>query len=145
MPKARKESSSCEEQNTAKLLEILNNEPVGENLAERVATIVAEKINNGLDNMEELLADKELDIQHLEQKVQKMASTIEKVDETADNMEQYSRRPDLRFQGIAESLTCEDTDKTVPLTINEHMQFNLLVALENLERSHRLGPKKDRD
>ncbi|KAI0212470.1 hypothetical protein LSAT2_002613 [Lamellibrachia satsuma] len=78
MPKSRNESSSCKEQNTTKLLEILNNESVGENLAERVATIVAEKINNGLDNMEELLADKELEIQHLEQTVQKMASTIEK-------------------------------------------------------------------
>ena len=43
-----------------------------ENLAERIATIVTEKINNRLDNMEKLLADKELKIEHLEQKVQKM-------------------------------------------------------------------------
>ncbi|KAI0213335.1 hypothetical protein LSAT2_001641, partial [Lamellibrachia satsuma] len=60
MPKARKKSSSSEEQNTAKVLAILNNESVTENLPERVATIVAEKINNRLDNMKKLLTDKEL-------------------------------------------------------------------------------------
>ena len=60
MPKARKESSSSEEQNTAKVLAILNNESVTENLPERVPTIVAEKINNRLDNMKKLPTDKEL-------------------------------------------------------------------------------------
>ena len=85
------------EQNKAKLLKILINESVIENLAERVATIVAEKINNRLDDMTKLLADKELGIQQLEQKVQKMTDNIDKLGETADNMEQSTISGDRRI------------------------------------------------
>ena len=85
------------EQNTAKLLKILINESVIENLAERVATIVAEKTNNRLDDMTKLLADKELGIQQLEQKVQKMTDNIDKLGEAADNMEQSTISGDRRI------------------------------------------------
>ena len=114
------------EQNTAKLLKILINESVIENLAERVATIVAEKINNRLDDMTKLLADKELGIQQLEQKVQKMTDNIDKLGEAADNMEQSTISGDRRITNG------EDTDKKVVLTVNEHMQFNPHLALEEL-------------
>ena len=85
------------EQNTAKLLKILINESVIENLTERVATIVAEKINNRLDDMTKLLPDKELGIQQLEQKVQKMTDNIDKLGEAADNMEQSTISGDRRI------------------------------------------------
>ena len=85
------------EQNTAKLLEILNDISVIENLADCVATTVAEKINNRLDDMTKVLADKELTIQQLEQKIQKRKSNIEKLDEAAENIEQSAISWDSRI------------------------------------------------
>ena len=46
-------------------------------------------------------------------------------------MKQPTTWNNLRFKGIAGSLTGEDTDRNIILIINEHMQFNPPVDLDD--------------
>ena len=57
-----------------------------------------------------------------------------------DNLQQYSRRNCLLFHGITES-SDEDTDQLVIDQCNE--KLNLSITRDMLERTHRLGPKRD--
>ena len=63
-----------------------------------------------------------------------------------DNTEHYSRRPNLRFTGIAETdETNEDTTEKILDIINEDMCPDAQIRPEQIERSHRLGGKTDRN
>ena len=62
----------------------------------------------------------------------------------ADAFEQYSRRANLRFQGIPDFGDGEDTDSIVINLINDHMQLKPHVQTSDIERSHRVGPKLDK-
>ena len=61
-----------------------------------------------------------------------------------DAVEQYSRRANLRFQGIPDFGDGEDTDSSVVKLINDHMQVEPCVQTSDIERSHRVGPKLDK-
>ena len=70
----------------------------------------------------------------------KKVATLE-AEAEADRREQYSRRPNLRFQGIPEE-DGENIDAVVIGTIQQKLGLTHIGA-DHLERSHRLGPKKD--
>ena len=59
-----------------------------------------------------------------------------------DNLRQYSRRNCLLFQGITES-SDEDTDQLVIDQCNENL--GLGITQDMLDRTHRLGPKRDQE
>ena len=59
----------------------------------------------------------------------------------SDRREQYSIRPNLRFQGIPEE-DGENTDAVVIGKTQQKLGLTHIVA-DHLERSHRLRPKKD--
>ena len=69
---------------------------------------------------------------------------MQQLETSADAVEQYSRRPNLRFQGIPET-TGENTDAKILKLINEQMQIQPLITQDDIERSHRLGPTTDRN
>ena len=96
-----------------------------------------------------------LQVAHLDKEVQSLKTGLAARDEQidglvkkvatleaeADRREQYSRRPNLRFQGITEE-DGENTDAVVIGTIQQKLGLTHIGA-DHLERSHRLGPKKD--
>ena len=59
----------------------------------------------------------------------------------ADKREQYSRRPNLRFHGIEEK-EGEDTNAIVIAVVEKKLGMSQIGA-DQLERSHRIGPKQD--
>ena len=69
---------------------------------------------------------------------------LEKLELDSDNQEQYTRRPNIRIQGISE-LGSGTTDDKVLSVINDTMGLTPPLALTDIERSHRLGPKTDRE
>ena len=85
-----------------------------------------------VDVLTKQLATKEQRICDLEKKVVTLEAQVEAV-------EQYSRRANLRFQGIPDFGDGEDTDSIVVNLINDHA-----LQTSDIERSHRVGPKLDK-
>ena len=115
-----------------KLIELLNEE----NFIKKLKTmlypqVIADKLDlltAQWDKMSQQLDVKERRISELEQRVQQLETN-------ADAVEQYSRRPNLRFQGIPET-NGENTDAKILKLINEQMQIQPLITQDDIERSH---------
>ena len=103
------------------------------NLTDAIATLT-----DKVERLTNELCKKDVIIEKLEQRVEKL------VEEAADNTEQYSRRPNLRVHGIAEQAD-ENTDQLIVKLVNDQMQFQPPIQLNQIERSHRLGPKTSAD
>ena len=101
-------------------------------LMEAITTLTA-KVNS-------LNQELELKDKHIKE-LEKRVDTIEN---SADANEQYTRRANLRFHGIPEN-EAEDTDRQILRIMNEEMKIKPPVAPEQIERSHRIGPKMGKD
>ena len=77
--------------------------------------------------------------------IKQLEERVDCLEDAPDGVEQYSRRPNLRFFGIAEKRSDYDTDKLITTVINESMKLQPPMLQEHLERSHRLGPKLNKD
>ena len=62
-----------------------------------------------------------------------------------DSLEQYKRRPNLRFEGIPEADHGEDTYAKLLDIANSLLGMKPPLELDDLERSHRLGRRVDKD
>ena len=62
-----------------------------------------------------------------------------------DSIEQYTRWPNLRFEGIPEADHGEDTDPKVLEIVNTKLEMTPPLEIDDLERSHRLGRRVDKD
>ena len=97
------------------------------------------------DQYEESNAEKEymnMDIDLILGRTRDLEERLRHAEEQIDEMEQYSRRNCLVFMGIDESRD-ENTDDLIV----EKCDTNLGVdfAVEDIEKSHRLGPKTLQD
>ena len=84
----------------------------------------------------------------LERKETQMVDLEKRVDsleKAADDVEQYSRRPNLRFHGLPEADTPENTDQLIINMVNSELNVHPPMQAEHLESSHRLGPKANGD
>ena len=68
-----------------------------------------------------------------------LETTVHHLARQLDAHEQYSRRPNLRIQGIPEDGRGEDVELKVLSVVNEKMGFNPPLRPTDIERSHRLG------
>ena len=68
-----------------------------------------------------------------------LETTVNHLEQQLDAHEQYSRRPNLRVQGIPEDGRGEDVESKVLSVVNEKMGFDPPLIPTDLERSHRLG------
>ena len=77
----------------------------------------------------------------LESKVVSLPTKVEKLEYTAEKMEQYSRRNSILIHGLPE-VKGEDTDSLVIKTVKE--KIGLGISSADIDRIHRLGapPKK---
>ena len=79
-------------------------------------------------------------------RIKTLESKVAALEHESDKVEQYTRRPNLRFTGIAETdETNENTTEKILDIINEDMCPNVQIRPEQIERSHRLGAKTDRN
>ena len=85
-----------------------------------------------LEQLTEHLATKDVKIATLE-------TTINKLETKIDDQEQYSRRANIRIQGIKEDVKGEDIETKVLHLPNKEMKLNPPLTSTDLERSHRLG------
>ena len=85
-----------------------------------------------LEQLTEHLATKDAKIATLE-------TTINKLETQIDDQEQYSRRANIRIQGIKEDSKGEDIETKVLHLPNKEMKLNPPLTSTDLELSHRLG------
>ena len=88
-------------------------------------------LTSKVDTLTREIEDKNAKIQQLEQRVGCL-------EDASDGVEQYSCRPNLRYYGIPEDRSVDDTDKLITTVINESMQLHPPMRQVHLESSHRL-------
>ena len=67
--------------------------------------------------------------------IDELVKRVNTLEEAADAVEQYSRRPNLRFHGA----DGEGTDAKVVHIVNDVMKLQPPMLVDHLDRSHRLG------
>ena len=96
------------------------------------------------DKLDHLSAQVEVLTKQLATKEQRISEKkVATLEAQTDAVEQYSRRANLRFQGIPDS-DGEDTDSLIITLINEQINVEPRVQNTDIERSHRVGPKLDK-
>ena len=100
-----------------------------------------------IDEQKALIHDLQVDDDKKKGDLKKLNETIKKQDDRLNNIdlklnaeEQYSRRNCLRLFGYPEKHS-ENTDKIVMELANNALKVDL--SLEDIEKSHRVGPKKE--
>ena len=85
-------------------------------------------------------------IKQRDEKIKKLEGKVTQLELEADKVEQYSRRSNLRFSGLPETTGESEntTDKLIDI-INNNMCPDMPVRRDQIERSHRLGPKMDKN
>ena len=79
-----------------------------------------------------------------DERIKQLEKKVETLEFDSDKVEQYSRRSNLRFSGIPEADNdVEDTTEKILQIINDDMEVP--VSSDQVERSHRLGPKVDKN
>ena len=98
-----------------------------------------------LDEMTRRLAVLTSSVKARDDRIKTLESKVAALEHEGDKTEQYSRRPNLRFTGIAEADEPENTTQKILDIINEDMCPDAQIRPEQIERSHRLGGKTDRN
>ena len=87
-----------------------------------------DSLNAHIENLTKQVNTKDIRIVELEKK-------LHALEESSGNLEQYTRRPNLRIHGVPETGEGENT------VISDKMGVTPPPSLHDLERSHRLGGK----
>jgi exosome complex exonuclease DIS3/RRP44 len=85
---------------------------------------------------------KQLEIK--DQRITDLEKEIDSLKSSADDLEQYSRRTSPRVAGLHEEKE-EDPCKVAMDLINDHLSLDPPISIEELDRVHRVGPKKTED
>ena len=145
-PKQQKKSTSTEEVEerealAIRIIDLLTDQQVLSALkkalfpTELVGKI--EELNNVIGRLSTKLSEKEDRVVVLDNEVRVLA-------DANDTLEQYTRRANLIIDGIPESHDGEDTDEKVLAIVNDKLGMNPPLQRHDLERSHRLGRRDDR-
>ena len=143
-PKSRKaksvdsESESVDERNqmALQILELITDERVLSKLKE---TMFPQELSNKIDILNTTVATLSSQLREKYAKITLLEERLTKVEEDLDRCEQYSRRPNLRIQGLSDDVRGEDTERKVLYAINVNMGFKPPLEIDQIERCHRLG------
>ena len=109
----------------------LKDESVITQIADRIASAVANTIIQRLDKLE---AEKNKKICHLEQ-------TLVELEDKVDKLKQFSRRTSIRISGINENPVGENIE-TIVKRILVNMDVQDKINMQNIDRVHRIGQIK---
>ena len=94
-----------------------------------------DSLNAHIENLTKQVKAKDIRIVELEKKMYAL-------EECNVNLEQYTRRPNLRIHGVPETDEGKDTDATILAVINDKMGVTPQLSMHDLDRSYRLGGKR---
>ena len=130
-------------------------EIVNESLALRIIELISDDVL--LSNLKKTLYPNQLatkidaltlQVSHLTSRLDKkdeciteLESKVQSLEDANDALEQYSRQPNIRIYGIAETADGEDTDEKVLAVINGKMNLQPPLNIGQIEHSHRVGRK----
>ena len=138
MPKGLPQRSASMSEDDAlalRLVSLLNDDQVLDKLKSVLYPHAqAEQLKSLIENIDGLKRQ----ITKKDEIVEPFEKRVSALEAGQDRQEQYSRRPNLRIQGLAESQEGTTDDKVLHL-INTEMSFEPPLVLEDIERSHRLG------
>lgn len=98
-----------------------------------------ELTNQGVTDLNEKFDKMNTDFQNLKSKTEKNTTDILDINKKLDDLEQYSRRNNLRFFGIPESNN-EDTAQLITQLLST--KLNISIKIEDIERTYRVGQIK---
>ena len=81
-------------------------------------------------------------LKNREKKIVDLEAKVSQLEQKQDNYEQYSRRNNIRINGIEQS-DSENLDEKVLELFNDTMKVTPPVTLQQIDRVHRVGPQKD--
>ena len=93
-------------------------------------------MSSKFDEYEKERLEREARTVELESKVVALTTKNEKLEYTADRIEQYSRRNSIQIHGLSE-VKGEDTDSLVSETVKEKKGLDISSA--DIDRTHRIG------
>ena len=107
-------------------------------------TLIPQVLSDKLDRLSAQVEVLTKQLATKEQRISELENKVMTLEAQTDAVEQYSCRAKLRFQGIPDSGDGEDSDSLIIKIIIKHMNIELRVQGNNIERSHRVGPKLDK-
>ena len=113
--------------NDGRILQALKKQLYPRELYDKLDTLTKK-----IELLTDQLNEKDIKIEYLEKKADKLESQL-------DNLEQYSRRANLRIQGIHEDTAGEDIPRKVLHVINDEMGCHPPLTPTDIERAHRVG------
>ena len=123
-----------------KMTELLCDEQI---LKKMKTTLFPQELSDKLDHLSAQVEVLTKQLATKEQRITELEKKVATLEAQTDAVEQYSRRANLRFQGIPDS-DGEDTDSLIITLINEQINVEPRVQNTDIERSHRVGPKVDK-
>ena len=81
-------------------------------------------------------------IKSKDEKISQLENEVEILENKIDDLEQYRRRNGLRFNEVSESNNEDVVEKAMKL-MNDTMKVTPPVSMENIDRVHRVGRKKE--
>ena len=83
-------------------------------------------------------------VKEKDEKIKELESTVGLLESAKDNIEQYSRRSNLRIEGIPETVRTGEIKNAILDFVNDHMKLTPILQSHEIERAHRIGrPKTD--
>ena len=79
-----------------------------------------------------------------DEKIKELESRVALLESANDSIEQYSRRSNLRIEGIPENVGTGEIENAILDIVNDHMKLTPVLQSHEIERAHRIGrPKTD--
>ena len=117
------------------VLELLKDNAV---VAKLKATLFPVELNETIKNLTAKVVCLTNEVERKETQIIDLEKRVDSLEKAADDVEQYSRRPNLRFHGFPEADMPENTDQLVINMVNSELNVHPPMLIEHLERSHRL-------
>lgn len=135
----RSNSSTTDDGDTElvmRMIELMND---GRVLQELKKQLYPTELYDKLDTLTSKLESISIQLTAKDHIIHTLETTVNHLEQQLDAHEQYSRRPNLRVQGIPEDGRGEDVESKVLSVVNEKMGFDPPLIPTDLERCHRLG------
>ena len=96
-------------------------------------------ISNKLDLLAEKITHMSARMEEKEQRIDQLETKVEHLEIALDSHERYSRRANLRINGIWDEAKGKIVDDKVLTVVNDNIGFHPPIQSVDLERCHRLG------